>query len=105
MGEWITYNEDMAKRFRIRCKSDAMHQMNQMRHDVSDAMRDSFGYIYAMHDAMRNPMYTIARRYTDADSIFYFDLISMRMQGIDYQYFRSVLAEEGGGAFFAGCPG
>jgi hypothetical protein len=89
----------------IRCKSDAMHQMNQMRHDVSDAMRDSFGYICAMHDAMRNPMYTIARRYTDADSIFYFDLISMRMQGIDYQYFRSVLAEEGGGAFFAGCPG
>jgi hypothetical protein len=105
MGEWITYDEGMAKRFRIRCKSDAMHQMNQMRHDASDVLRDSFGYIYAMHDAMRNPMYTIARRYTDADSNFYFDLISMRMQGIDYQYFRSVLAEDGGVAFFAGCPG
>jgi hypothetical protein len=68
-------------------------------------MRDSFGYIYAMHDAMRNPMYTIARRYTDADSIFYFRSMSMRLEGIDYQHFRTDLPEEGGVAFFDGYPG
>ena len=68
-------------------------------------MRDSFVYISTMADAMRNPMYTIVRRYTDADSIFYFRSMSMRLEGIDYQHFRTDLLEEGGVAFFAGCPG
>ncbi len=66
MGRKLTYNMGMAMRFEIRCESDAMHH-------VSDAMRYSFGYICAMADAMRNPMCTIARRYTDGDSISYFD--------------------------------
>jgi hypothetical protein len=68
-------------------------------------MHDSFVYICAMADAMRNPMYTIARRYTDADSNFYFRSMSMRLEGIDYQHFRTDLPEEGGGAFFDDHPG
>jgi hypothetical protein len=31
--------------------------------------------------------------------------MSMRLEGIDYQHFRTDLPEEGGGAFFAGYPG
>ena len=70
-------------------------------------------YVYAIPLCIYVPMhmdgeihlYTIAQSYTDADSVFCFALMSMRMEGIDYQHFRCDLPEDRGGAFFAGPPG